>query len=307
MAFDGIFDALWDEVTEQLPGYRSSRAEFEAELSERPDFRNFLRAWWPLLRPQQVLAWLADLRRLRRYADGVLTEAEIQMLADSFGPEPTVADVALLDELDDLLGTPPRARRPQRDPYQVAPGVSEVTTYADRMRAAQQRDRERPADYREYAHVVVDEAQDVSPMQWRMLGRRGRLAHGPWSATGAVRVDRHPEVIRARDICCAAATPRTPHHELPQLQEIFELAATVICKAVPEPVLPTPVRATEYHRWNWWSTVPIAGHRLSRRHQSAGRRRGDGRGHHTVVSGDAASEWVPTDDRVQVVSSRRRE
>ena len=181
-AFDGIFDALWEEVGEQLPNWRGPRAEFEAELSERPDFRDFLRAWWPLLRPQQVLAWLADPRRLRRYADGVLTEAEVQALTDAFGPEPTVADVALLDELDELLGTPPRPRRPRRDPYQVAPGVNEVTTYADRMRAARQRDRERPADYREYAHVVVDEAQDVSPMQWRMLGRRGGCAS--WTVVG---------------------------------------------------------------------------------------------------------------------------
>src|SRR5256885_16212510 len=28
----------------------------------------------------------------------------------------------------------------------------------------------------DYGHIVVDEAQDLSPMQWRMLGRRGRQA-----------------------------------------------------------------------------------------------------------------------------------
>jgi len=308
VAFDGIFDALWDEVTEQLPGYRSSRAEFEAELSERPDFRNFLRAWWPLLRPQQVLAWLADLRRLRRYADGVLTEAEIQMLADSFGPEPTVADVALLDELDDLLGTPPRARRPQRDPYQVAPGVSEVTTYADRMRAAQQRDRERPADYREYAHVVVDEAQDVSPMQWRMLGRRGRLAS--WTVVGdpaqSAWTGDPDEVIRARDMALRGQRryTYTLTTNYRNSREIFELAATVICKAVPEAVLPTPVRATGVSpvelvvdRADLPATVSRAVTSLL----------GDVEGTVGVITPlslrDAASEWVPTDDRVQVVSS----
>jgi DNA helicase IV len=30
-----------------------------------------------------------------------------------------------------------------------------------------------------YGHIVVDEAQDLSPMQWRMLGRRGR--HATWT------------------------------------------------------------------------------------------------------------------------------
>ena len=33
-----------------------------------------------------------------------------------------------------------------------------------------------------YAHVLVDEAQDLSPMQWRMLARRGRSAS--WTVVG---------------------------------------------------------------------------------------------------------------------------
>ena len=31
-------------------------------------------------------------------------------------------------------------------------------------------------------HVVLDEAQDLSPMQWRMVGRRGRSA--TWTVVG---------------------------------------------------------------------------------------------------------------------------
>ena len=34
----------------------------------------------------------------------------------------------------------------------------------------------------EYAHVIVDEAQDLTPMQWRMVGRRGRTA--TWTVVG---------------------------------------------------------------------------------------------------------------------------
>jgi DNA helicase IV len=33
-----------------------------------------------------------------------------------------------------------------------------------------------------YAHVLVDEAQDLTPMQWRMVGRRGRTA--TWTVVG---------------------------------------------------------------------------------------------------------------------------
>lgn len=244
-AFDGVFDALWEEVAAQVPSFRGSRREFEEEISEREDFRDFLRAWWPLVRPSQVRGWLADPVRLGRWADGVLTPAEVEALAASFGHQPTVADVALLDELDALLGTPPRAPRPRRDPYQVAPGVRELTTYAQRRAAGRAPE---PEEQPDYAHVVVDEAQDVSPMQWRMLARRGRRAS--WTVVGdpaqtAWRGD-PAELARARD----AALGTHARHEFTLTTnyrnpaEIFELAASVVRAVAPEASLPTPVRST---------------------------------------------------------------
>ena len=56
--------------------------------------------------------------------------------------------------------------------------MSEVTTFADRTRSVR-RNLAEEADYRTYAHVVVDEAQDVAPLQWRMLARRARGAPPP--------------------------------------------------------------------------------------------------------------------------------
>ena len=251
-AFDGVFDALWREVRGQVPSYRRPRAEFEEEISDRPDFRTFLRAWWPLLRAADVLAWLADRTHLDRWADGVLSAAEADALAASLAElidrGPSVADVALLDELDDLLGRPPRPARPRRDEFQVAPGVSEVTTFADRQAAARRAARERPEDYRDYAHLVVDEAQDVSPMQWRMLGRRGRYAS--WTVVGdpaqTAWAGDPAELARARD-----AALRGRRHYAYTLTtnyrnsvEIFEAAAAVIRRVAPDLPLPTPVRAT---------------------------------------------------------------
>ncbi|TDB90081.1 AAA family ATPase, partial [Actinomadura sp. KC216] len=56
------------------------------------------------------------------------------------------------------------------------PEMQELTTSIERLERSRRVDdgvvEERP----EYAHIVVDEAQDLSPMQWRMLGRRGRQA-----------------------------------------------------------------------------------------------------------------------------------
>lgn len=250
-AFDGIFDALWQEVTRIVPDHLPERGPFEADLSERPDFREFLKAWWPRLRPAQVLGWLADPERLSSLAGDTLTDAEVTALAGSFAqlPQqgPTVADVALLDELDHLLGRPLQPPRRRVDPYLVAPGVYEVTTHADREAARAAVQQERPADYRDFAHVVVDEAQDVSPMQWRMLGRRGERAS--WTVVGDPAQTAWggdpAELTRARDGALRGRRHRyTLTTNYRNSVEIFQRAVAEIRRVAPEAPLPTPVRST---------------------------------------------------------------
>ncbi|GAA4701061.1 HelD family protein [Phytohabitans rumicis] len=246
---DGLFEALWAQAQAHKIGGLPSQIEFEDDLAERPDFRDFLRAWWPRLAPRHVLAWLADPARLRAYTSGILSGPEIALLADAFVPgDPTVADVALLDELDEMLGRPPQPARKQRDPFHVVDGVREVSTYADRQRAARAAAVRRPDDYREYAHVVVDESQDVSPMQWRMLGRRGRLAS--WTVVGdpaqSAWTGDPTELARARD----RALGSRRRHEFTlttnyrNSAEIFALAAEVIREVSPGITLPRAVRST---------------------------------------------------------------
>ncbi|CCH20512.1 HelD family protein [Micromonospora lupini] len=250
--FDGVFAALWAQARAvgitRLPEQRA----FEGEIAERAEFREFLKAWWPRLHPRHVLGWLARPDRLRRYAGGILSGAEIRLLTtayqslDSAGL--TIADVALLDELDALLGKPLQPARAHRDPFQLAGGVRELSTASDRQRAARAAARERPEDYREYAHVVVDEAQDVSPMQWRMVGRRGRLAS--WTVVGdpaqTAWTGDPEELTRARD----QALGRRKRHDFTlttnyrNSAEIFAVAAAEIRRLYPDLSLPTAVRST---------------------------------------------------------------
>jgi hypothetical protein len=61
----------------------------------------------------------------------------------------------------------------------MATGSNAVITPVDARERLLQGRIERPTSY---AHVLVDEAQDLSPMQWRMLGRRGRSAS--WTVVG---------------------------------------------------------------------------------------------------------------------------
>jgi len=271
---DGLFDALWAQIQQQPTGRRLTQAEFEDDLSEHPGFRDFLRAWWPRLLPRHVLGWLARPERLRRYAHRILDRPEIAALTESYRSlaeqGPSIADVALLDELDQLLGRPPRPRRATGDPYHVRDGVREVTTYADRQRAARAAAVQRPEDYREYAHVVVDEAQDVSPMQWRMLGRRGRFAS--WTVVGdpaqtAWTGDR-AELTQARDRALGHRDRRefqlTTNYRNPA--EIFAVAADEIRQVAPDASLPTAVRSTGVppeHRQVTTAELPDAVHRAT--------------------------------------------
>ena len=84
-----------------------------------------------------------------------------------------------IEELDDLSSWGVMDVRAGVDRRVVAdPSVGIITPTDARERLMAGRI-DRPSGY---AHVLVDEAQDLSPMQWRMLARRGRSAS--WTVVG---------------------------------------------------------------------------------------------------------------------------
>lgn len=94
------------------------RSAFDEDISTEDAFIDFLNAWWPELTPRGVLAAMADERRLGRWSRRVLNPRETRQLARSLrrvGPDGkgplSVHDVALLDELQLLLGAPARPKR----------------------------------------------------------------------------------------------------------------------------------------------------------------------------------------------------
>jgi hypothetical protein len=104
-------------------------------------------------------------RRLEDVAADLLTADDAALVHRAWDGAQgwTVEDVALLDELDALLGDPEAAPQRGEDDEPALPDV-EDRWYAD------------------FAHVVVDEAQDLSPMQWRAVVRRGPYAS--WTVVG---------------------------------------------------------------------------------------------------------------------------
>jgi DNA helicase IV len=250
--FDRVFDALWAQARDAKVSGLPEKREFESELADRNDFREFLKVWWPRFTPMRVLRWLADPGRLRAYANGVLSRDEIATLQGSFDAlateGPTISDVALLDELDELMGRPRRPQKKTKNPFHVRDGIQEVSTFADRQAATRAQQVQREEDYRDYAHVVVDESQDVSPMQWRMIGRRGQYAswtivgdpaQTAWSGDPA-------ELDRSRDRALGSRKRNsyalTTNYR--NSSEIFEVAAKVIRTIMPDLPLPSAVRST---------------------------------------------------------------
>ncbi|GAA2143772.1 AAA family ATPase [Kitasatospora kazusensis] len=255
-----LLDALWSELVRHLPKAtdhyaREQRQEekeaFDEYVSDEAAFLDFLDAWWPAVTPRKVLATLKQSRHTNRIARRAVTPEEARLLAASWrhlsdrGEGALSAhDVALVDELQLLLGEPARPKVREVDAVDLLSGLDEVTTYADRN----SRQRERgPVERTEYAHVIVDEAQDLTPMQWRMIGRRSRMA--TWTIVGdpAQSSWPYPQEAQAALDEVLSGKPRRRHTLTVNYRnpaEIAEVAAKVLALAAPGTASPRAVRST---------------------------------------------------------------
>ncbi|WP_231591044.1 HelD family protein [Saccharothrix sp. ST-888] len=168
-------------------------------LVVEPEFRALTDRLWPLLSPEQLLTTLFGSPELLAMAMPDFTEAErAALLREHPGPDQaaavwTTADVPLLDEAAELLGALPGSTTSRRAEAAAEAaelefakivlddfGVGLVEMDAQ-MLARQYRGEEslrplaeRAAEDRTwgFGHVIVDEAQELSPMDWRLLARR---------------------------------------------------------------------------------------------------------------------------------------
>lgn len=262
-AIDALTQRLWDAMPE---GHDMEREVFDALVAEHPRFVETVRRWWPTQRATTELARLADPAVLARVADGLLDEEEQQAIRASYAhlsasdahpsstttragrrADWTVADAALLDELVAVLGTPLQDPEEEASLFLTSGApVEEIITVADRL--ARQQDEDPYADaFTTYAHVLVDEAQDITPMQWRMLRRRGPQAS--WTVVGDPAQSSwpdHEELEREIEAIVGKGQLRTfrmsTNYRSPA--EVFDLAARFIQRDFPQADLPTAVRST---------------------------------------------------------------
>lgn len=254
-----LISTLW----EQAVGDRArdqGLAEFEKTLRGSREFLEFVRAWWPVLDAVDVLGWLADKERLAHDAARLLSRTEIDDVAESLGGLHTVEDVPLIDELRYLLGDAPDLPDDEEDdPLSELHDESfaELSTQDDRQRGTDTPPgpraggrANRPTGSVEddaFAHVLVDEAQDLSPMQWRMIGRRGM--HATWTIVGDAAQSSWPHPAEAA--AARAQALRGKNHKAFRLstnyrnsREIFDFAGSYAQANIPDVDLPLAVRET---------------------------------------------------------------
>lgn len=200
-------------------------AELGAELRRQPDVAAALERMWPILTAEELLHdFFGAAPLVELAARNVLAERERAALvrpraASLAEVRWTDADIPLLDEARALLGPPRRKVGPDD-----------------------------PADIRSFGHIVVDEAQDLSPMQLRMLARRslggsmtvvGDIAQatGSWAPATWAEVVAHLPAERGWRQVELTVNYRTPN-------EIMVLASRVLEAAAPGMVAPEAVRDT---------------------------------------------------------------
>lgn len=190
-----VLDALVAQLARALRMelHEDNRAQLLADLRDAKDVRREVNLCWMPLTPQRLVADLwADPSALAAAAPYLSAHDRALLHRERTAPW-TPADVPLLDEAAELLGEDDSAQRLEQRRRAVereaelryARGALQLSGAGGMVTAEMLADRftdagpsltlaERAAGDRTwtYGHVVVDEAQELSPMAWRVLLRR---------------------------------------------------------------------------------------------------------------------------------------
>jgi DNA helicase IV len=252
------------------------RADLVRELAQDDTFTATLDELWPVLTPEALLSSLFSSEERLRAAGGD------PALLRPDGAAWTISDVPLLDELVDLLGRDKKvdeaaARERKAEAEHAARVLDSLVGRQDSMddedhlfatdllyaedlseRFLERDTRdlaERAAADRDwtYRHVVVDEAQELSEMDWRVLMRRcpGRS----FTVVGDLAQRRSVAGTTSWDAVLEPYVPGrwvyrslTVNYRTPA--EIMEVAAAVLAEFAPGVQPPDSVRACGVRPWS---------------------------------------------------------
>ena len=250
-----LLDAMWRQVQGDR-GRDRGREAFDDDMLSHDGFVEFALQWWPPLDAMTVLGWLREPEFLSRVGEGVVTREEQLLLSKSWSAgELSIEDVPLLDELRYAIGDVPQRSDDERDLDETGlleggVDLQELTTISERDYAPGGLAWSAPThriDDDGYAHVLIDEAQDLTPMQWRMVGRRGRAAS--WTIVGDPAQSSWPDAPEAAAARAEALAGKELHEfhlstNYRNSAEIYAFAAAYAGRVGLDADLPDAVRRT---------------------------------------------------------------
>lgn len=272
-ARDVVWDALIEILMDRL-GDVQGDGELPLDLVRRSlvthrDLAKTLNTAWPLLEPTDLVGDLWDVPAYLRMCAPWLTPDEVRSLQRDEPQAWTVSDLPLLDAARQRLGDPEASRRRRQHAAQVAAEREEMSNVVDHLIETDDSELQvmsmlRGQDLRDalvddaslpdvtpdrlagpFAHVVVDEAQELTDAEWQMLllrcpsrsftvvGDRAQARHG-FTESWRERLERVG--LSHVDVASLTINYRTP-------QEVMTEAEPVIRAALPDANVPTSVRS----------------------------------------------------------------
>jgi hypothetical protein len=268
---------IWEELLTILMDKHDDSEDVPAEQLRRSLQRNealrttFSRAW-PLLEPTDVVADLWSVPAYLRKCAPWLSPEEAQRLQRRDARDWTVSDLPLLDVARYRLGDPKVAQRRRQQEASIAAEREQMAQVIDNLIEAADDEYGfglvtmlRHEDLQEalvdeaalptadrdllagpFAHIVVDEAQELTDAQWQMLllrcpsrsftivGDRAQARHG-FTQSWRERLDRIG--FDQVNVASLSINYRTP-------EEVMAEAEPVIRAVLPDANVPTSIRST---------------------------------------------------------------
>ncbi|MEU6817072.1 RNA polymerase recycling motor ATPase HelR [Streptomyces sp. NPDC046860] len=263
LIWEALITILGDQLGKDVPARLFRRA-----LASDGELTGTLRRFWPLLEAADVVGDLWTVPAYLRMCAPWLTPDEVRLLRRADPAAWTVSDLPLLDAARQRLGDPETSRTKRRQAATVAAERDRMSAVIDSVIAADPDGEgavtmlhgqdlkdslvdedalpaiEADALAGPFAHVVVDEAQELTDAEWQMLllrcpsrsftivGDRAQARHGfteSWRERLArVGLDR-------AEVASLSINYRTP-------QEVMAQAEPVIRAALPDANVPVSVR-----------------------------------------------------------------
>ena len=266
-------DQVWDELVTILADKHDDDVDagmLEMSLRHDEELRTAVDLAWPLIEATELVGDLWSVPAYLRLCAPWLEADDVQVLRRSDAQAWTVSDLPFLDAARHRLGDPGATRRRRREQAALDVKREQMAAVIDDLVAADD-DFEgvvtmlRHPDLREnltgeaavpstgpdllagpFAHVVVDEAQELTDAQWQMLllrcpsrsftivGDRAQARHG-FTETWQERLERIG--LDQINLASLNINYRTP-------QEVMAEAEPVIRAALPDANVPTSIRSS---------------------------------------------------------------